>query len=328
MTLNSFSRMHRYRQSPNLRKMLSEHKLHRSDFIYPLFVSERLKEGKKESIKGLPGVFQHSVKSVLDECDRAVSKGILSIILFGIPELKDLVASQSYVSNGIVQTVIKKIKSKYPELYVIADLCLCSYTSHGHCGVLKNNKLDNDETLLIMNKIACSYAVAGVDCVAPSGMMDGTVQSLRRALDSDGHSSVSIMAYSSKFASSLYGPFREASGVSHSFKGDRKGYQIAPTQFKEGLTEAALDFEEGADFVIVKPALWYMDIIKTLSEEGVLPVVGYHVSGEYSMIKAASEAEMLDETLAMREAMLCLKRAGCSLIISYAACDVVCDSDY
>jgi len=326
MILNSFSRMHRYRQSPNLRKMLSEHKLHRSDFIYPLFVSEQLKDGEKAPIDGLPGVFQYSVESVLDECDRAVSKGILSIILFGIPTVKDLKASKSYVSDGVVQRAIKRIKSKYPDLYIIADLCLCAYTSHGHCGVIEHNEIDNDETLLIMNKIANSYAVAGVDCVAPSGMMDGTVQSLRNSLDSANYSSVSIMAYSAKFESSLYGPFREASGVSDSFKGDRKGYQIAPTQYKEGLMEASLDFEEGSDFVIVKPALWYMDVIKTLSEEGPLPVVGYHVSGEYSMIKAAGKAGMIDESLAMREAMLCLKRSGCSLIISYAACDVVCDS--
>ncbi len=312
-------RLHRLRTTPAVRDMVAETRLYPSDFIMPIFVHEGLTE--KKEILSLPGMYQHSLSTLTDEVKRCMDVGIKSIILFGIPLSKDPLASASYHPNGIVQQAILLIKKKYPECIVIADCCLCEYTSHGHCAVMDYRGANNDETLAILQKIAVSYAKAGVDLVAPSGMMDGMVQAIRSALDAQNFKSVSIMSYAVKYASAFYGPFRDAAGSGDVFKGDRKHHQMNPTQRREAIREAIEDVNEGADFLMVKPASLYMDIIRDIRETCDLPLVAYHVSGEYAALKAAAKAGVLDEKLAFEEVFIGLKRAGADLIISYFSVD-------
>ena len=312
----TFKRFHRYRQSQSMRNLLEETSLSCSNFIYPLFISEVIDE--PVPVLSLPGVVQHTLTSVLDEIKECISLGVSTFLLFGIPHKKDSLGTGADAKNGIVQSTIRAIKSHYPDVIVIADCCLCEYTDHGHCGVITDQgHLRNDETLTRLQQIACSYAEAGVDIVAPSGMMDGMVSSIRQGLDHGGHNHVSIMSYGVKYASHLYGPFRDAAGST--FTSDRKHHQLNPTQRKEALMEAAEDEKEGADFLIIKPAGFYLDIIRDVADSTLLPIVAYQVSGEYSMLKVASQHGICDEYDIVRESFLSMKRAGASLIISYYA---------
>jgi len=312
-------RFHRLRTTPALREMVSETQLSPSDFIMPIFVHEGLTE--KREIASLPGIYQHSLSTLNEEVKRCLSVGIKAVILFGIPTTKDPIASAAYSSDGIVQKAIAQIKHAHPDCIVIADCCLCEYTSHGHCAVMDAHGANNDETLKLLQKIAVSYAKAGVDIVAPSGMMDGMVQAIRSALDFNNYPNVSIMSYAVKYASAFYGPFRDAAGSGDVFKGDRKHHQMNPAQRREALREAEEDIKEGADFLMVKPASLYMDIIRDVRNTCDLPIVAYHVSGEYAAIKAAAKAGVLDEYLAFEEIFIGLKRAGTDLIISYFSVD-------
>lgn len=314
-------RMLRYRKTPQLRKMLEETRLSKSDFIYPIFIHEGLHE--KQSIEKMPGIYQQSLSSLLSEIERVSNIGIESVILFGIPNEKDEKGSSAYQSNGIIQKSITEIKKAFPHLIVIADCCLCEYTSHGHCGIMKKGILDNDQTLLLLQKTALSYAESGVDIIAPSGMMDGMVQAIRHSLDEKGFTMIPIMSYAAKFASQFYGPFREAGGAQDNFVGDRKHHQIQPGQKREALREALLDVEESADYLMVKPGLPYLDIIQTLREKTLLPIVAYQVSGEYSMLKCAAAQGLIDEEEAFKESLICIKRAGADLIITYYADKIV-----
>ncbi len=309
-------RLQRLRRTGSLRDLVAETRLDADDFVMPIFVNEALSSPR--AIKSLSGIYQQSFTSLLDEVRDCVESGIKAVLLFGIPEKKDGLGSEADNPNGVVQLAIGMIKAQFPDLVVIADCCLCEYTDHGHCGVLKDGVLDNDGTLSRLARIACSYAKAGADVVAPSGMMDGMVRVIRRALDQAGYQQVSIMSYSAKYASALYGPFREAAG-SGQFSGDRKHHQMAPSQSREALLEAQLDVEEGADFLIVKPATLYLDIIRAVHDRFLVPVVAYHVSGEYAMVKAASGLELLDEAAVFQETFMAMKRAGAQLIISYYA---------
>lgn len=310
-------RMLRYRQTPRMRNLLQETRLAKSDFIYPIFVHEGLKTKKK--VEKMPGIYQQCAASLLEEVERVVNLGVEAIILFGIPTEKDEQGSHAYNPKGVVQKSISAIKKAFPELVVIADCCLCEYTSHGHCGVMKEGKLDNDTTLLLLNKIALSYADCGVDIIAPSGMMDGMVRSIRHGLDQKKYQMIPIMSYAVKFASQFYGPFREAGGAEACFVGDRKHHQIPPSQKREALREALLDIQEACDYLMVKPGLPYLDIIHTLREKTLLPIVAYQVSGEYSMLISAAKAGLIDEKEAFLETLICLKRAGADLIITYYA---------
>lgn len=315
------TRMLRIRQSSLVRTILSETTLKKSDLIYPIFINEALEE--KRAIEKMVGIYQHSLNSLLAEAERIALLGIKSVILFGIPQQKDNLATYAYSTQGIVQQSIRLIKEKVPDLLVIADCCLCEYTSHGHCGIMHDEKLDNDETLLTLQKIALSYAESGVDIIAPSGMMDGKVQAIRTILDRHSFGMVPIMSYSVKYASQFYGPFREAAGSADNFKGDRKHHQLAPTQKREALREALLDVEEGADFLMVKPSLPYLDIIHLLKEKTLLPLVAYHTSGEYAMIKSAAQQGLISNELeAFREQLVGIKRAGADLIITYYADEI------
>jgi porphobilinogen synthase len=311
------TRMMRYRQSAALRACLQEVQLRPEQFIMPIFVNESLTSPK--SIPSLKGVFQHGLNSLLTEVEACVAVGIEMILLFGIPSKKDDYGSASYADDGIIQKAIKKIKAAYPDLIVIADCCLCEYTDHGHCGVMTDNQLDHTETLAIYQKIAVSYAKAGVDIVAPSGMMDGQVGAIRTALDKEGFSMVMTMAYSAKYASCFYGPFRDAAGSTDTFNGDRKHHQMGISQKKEAKREVELDVAEGADFVIIKPAMMYMDIISMVKSQVDLPVVAYQVSGEYAMLTCASDQGIVEEKDAFYESFIGLKRAGADFIISYYA---------
>jgi porphobilinogen synthase len=313
-------RLHRQRHSQAIRSLVSETQLRKEDFIAPLFVHEGLKE--KRAISSMPGVFQHSLDSLRTEVAEMAKVGIRAVMLFGIPSNKDPQGSESWNPQGIIQKAIALIKKDFPEMIITADCCLCEYTSHGHCGVLEQQKMHNDHTLDILAKIAISYAHAGVDIVVPSGMMDGTVASLRAGLDASGFSMVSIMSHTAKYASTFYGPFREAGGSGDVFTGNRKHHQAAPTQKREALREAQLDWEEGADFMLVKPALPYLDIVAMLHERFPLPIVAYQVSGEYAMLKAGAAAKAFDEKEGFYEACLGIKRAGAQLIISYYAIEL------
>lgn len=310
-------RMLRYRRTPQIRKLLAETRLNKSDFIYPIFVNEDLKE--KKIIAKMPGIFQHCPSTLLREVERVADLGVEAVILFGIPKEKDEVGSSAYDHNGIIQKSISQIKRAFPEMVVIADCCLCEYTSHGHCGIMEGGHLDNDKTLSLLQKMALSYAESGVDIIAPSGMMDGMVQAIRHSLDRNNYTMIPIMSYAVKFASQFYGPFREAGGSADSFLGDRKHHQIQPSQKREALREAFLDIEESADYLMVKPGLPYLDIVHTLREKTLLPIVVYQVSGEYSILKFAASNGLVNEKEAFKESLTCLKRAGADLIISYYA---------
>jgi porphobilinogen synthase len=309
-------RLRRLRTKEPLRRMLKETSLDANDFIYPLFLKEGA--GKKTEIASMPGVYHHSLDSLLAELEEVNALFIPAVLLFGLPGSKDETGSEAYSPRGIVQRGIKAIKESFPELMVITDICLCAYTTHGHCGIIENGRVDNDKTLSILQKIAISHATAGADMVAPSDMMDGRVGAIRTALDGSGCGEVPIMSYAAKFASHFYGPFREAADSSPHF-GDRKSYQMDPANAEEALREIALDIEEGADIIMVKPALAYLDVIFRAKQKFGCPLAAYNVSGEYSMVKAAAARGMLDEKNIMMELLQAIKRAGADLIITYFA---------
>lgn len=309
-------RPRRMRANENLRRMIRETRLSVDNLIYPMFVVPG-KRIKKE-ISSMPGNFQQSVDRIVEDAKEVYDLGIPAIILFGIPEHKDAIGSSAYDKKGPVQEAIRAIKRKIPELIVITDVCLCEYTSHGHCGVLRKGKVLNDPTLKLLTKEALSHARSGADIVAPSDMMDGRVAVIREALDREGFTDIPIMSYAAKYASSFYGPFREAAESTPKF-GDRKSYQMDPPNSLEALREVSLDIEEGADIIMVKPALAYLDIIYRVKEEYGLPVAAYNVSGEFSMIKAAGRLGWIDEKDAMMEVLTSIKRAGANMILTYFA---------
>jgi porphobilinogen synthase len=299
-----------------VRDLVRETSLSTDDFMLPLFV--RWGEGVRNPIPSMPGHEQLSVDYVVEAAGEAHALGIKALLLFGIPEKKDPVGSDAHDEKGVVQTAVRTIKQEFPELLVITDVCLCEYTSHGHCGVIKDGQVDNDATLELLAQMALSHAEAGVDMVAPSDMMDGRVAVLREKLDENGFSQLPIMSYAAKYASAFYGPFREAAESAPQF-GDRRSYQMDPANGREALREVALDIAEGADIVMVKPALAYLDIIRAVREMTDLPVAAYNVSGEFSMIKAAAEQGWIDGEQVMMESLLAMKRAGADIIITYFA---------
>jgi porphobilinogen synthase len=314
-----FSRHRRLRHSTSMRNMVRETKLHKEDLIYPFFIVEG--ENVKEEISSMPGVYHISLDLVKAEMQEVVDLGIQSVLVFGVPEHKDDCGSSAYDHNGIVQKGIQLVKESFPELTVIADTCLCQFTDHGHCGVIENGEVLNDDSLALLAKTAVSQAKAGADIIAPSNMMDGFVAAIRAGLDEAGFAHIPIMSYSVKYASAFYGPFREAAHSAPQF-GDRKTYQMDPANRLEAIREAQSDVEEGADFLMVKPALSYLDVLRELKDRYPLPLVAYNVSGEYSMIKAASQNGWIDERTVVTEMLLSMKRAGADLIITYFAKDV------
>lgn len=312
-------RMRRLRKTENIRNMVRENHVRVDELIYPIFVIEG--ENIKNPIPSMPGIFQYSVDRLYEEMDKVKAAGILSVLLFGVPAHKDEVGSGAYDENGITQKAIRFIKKNYSDIVVIADVCLCEYTSHGHCGLVKDGEILNDETLPLLSKAAVSYARAGADIVAPSDMMDGRVAAIREALDENGFLDIPIMSYSAKFASSYYAPFRDAAHSAPGF-GDRKTYQMDPANGREALREVEQDLIEGADLIIAKPAIGYMDVIKDISNNYNVPIVAYNVSGEYSMVKAAAMNGWIDEKKVVMENMVGLKRAGAKMIITYHAIEV------
>lgn len=310
-------RMRRYRQNTKFLELVSETVLLKSNLIFPIFVNETLKE--KKAVKTMPGIYQQSPASLLQEVERLVKLGLNTVILFGIPAKKDSNGTSAYSPKGVVQKAIADIKKAFPDVIVIADCCLCEYTLSGSCTIMKKNHLENDETLQALQKVAISYAENGVDIIAPSGMMDGTVQALRKVLDDKGFGMTSIMSYAVKFSSQFYGPFREAAGSAGDVPIDRRHHQLFPTQVRESLREALLDIDEGADYLMVKPGLPYLDIIRMVREKTLLPIVAYQVSGEYAMLKLAADSGLFKEVEAFLESLICLKRAGADLIITYYA---------
>lgn len=311
-------RPRRLRLNQNIRDMVRETSLDVKDLIYPYFVVEG--ENVKEEIEAMPKVFHFSIDKLVKDVKETYELGIPAILLFGIPSSKDEVGSQAYASSGIVQRAVRAIKEAIPSMIVITDVCLCEYTSHGHCGVVENGYVDNDKTLELIAKTALSHVKAGADMVAPSDMMDGRVGCIRQILDSEGYVTVPIMAYSAKYASGFYGPFREAAQSAPQF-GDRRSYQMDPANSDEALREIALDIEEGADIVMVKPALAYLDVIRRAKDSFKVPLATYNVSGEYSMIKAAALKGWLDEKVVALESLTSMKRAGADMIITYFAKD-------
>ena len=314
------TRMRRLRTTPAVRKMLSAVNLTVNDLIYPLFVT--CGENRENPVQSMPGVAQLSIDRLVVKVEEAVELKIPAIILFGIPGKKDALGSEAYAADGIIQQAVRKVKQEFPQLAVITDVCLCEYTDHGHCGFVENGKVLNDPTLDLLARTAVSHARAGADMVAPSDMMDGRVGAIREALDKEGFQDTLIMAYSAKYASAFYGPFRDAACSAPRF-GDRSSYQLDTSAGPEqAIMEAALDLEEGADIVMVKPALAYMDIIRRVKEEFLCPVACYNVSGEYAMIKAAAAMGWIDERKVVLEIMKGLKRAGSDLILTYHALDI------
>ena len=309
-------RPRRLRKNSAFRALISETHLRPDQFVFPLFVVPGKK--KRQEIPSMPGIFRLSVDQLAAEARECLKLGIRAVILFGLPEKKDGVGSGAHAKNGIIQLAIRELKNAVPELLVITDVCLCEYTDHGHCGCLIDNEVDNDATLEILAKTALSHAEAGADMVAPSDMMDGRVAEIRAALDENNFQEVPIMSYAVKYASAFYGPFRDAADCAPQF-GDRKSYQMDPANSREALREATLDVDEGADILIVKPAVAYVDIISRLREEFDLPVAAYHVSGEYAMIKAAAERGWIDGDKVMEETLLSIRRAGADIIITYCA---------
>ncbi|WP_276753843.1 porphobilinogen synthase [Limosilactobacillus ingluviei] len=314
-----FDRHRRLRSSVAMRDLVRETHLAVDDLIMPVFVDATIED--KEEITSMPGVYRYSLASIMTEIDEIVALGIKSIIIFGIPDHKDEVGTGAWEDHGIVQEGIRKIKAKYPDLIVIADTCMCEYTSTGHCGVIKDGDVDNDASLEYLTKTAVSQAAAGADIIAPSNAMDGFVAAIRQGLDQNGYVNVPIMAYSVKFASAFYGPFRDAADGAPQF-GDRKTYQMDPANRLEALREAQSDEKEGADFVMVKPAMAFLDVLREVRNHTNLPVVAYNVSGEYAMIKAAAANGWIDENAIVYETLVGMKRAGADLIITYFAKDV------
>ncbi len=313
------ARPRRLRRTETLRRMVRETVVTKDDLIYPLFVAHG--KGIKKEISAMPGNYNWSTDTILYEVEDMLKLGVNRTILFGLPETKDEVGSGAYHDHGIVQEGIRAIKARFPELYVITDVCMCEYTSHGHCGIIKGDTVDNDPTLDLLTKTAISHAEAGADMVAPSDMMDGRVAAIREGLDKHGFTDTPIMAYSAKYASAYYGPFRVAADSAPAF-GDRKTYQMDPGNAREALRETELDILEGADIVMVKPALAYMDIIWRVKEAFDLPVACYNVSGEFAMVKAAAANGWIDERRTVMETMTSFKRAGADIILTYHAKDV------
>jgi porphobilinogen synthase len=311
-------RPRRLRESPLLRKMVRETILRVDDLIYPLFTVHG--RGVREPIGSMPGQFRLSIDELLKECKDAASMGIPAVLLFGLPAEKDPRGSEAYAEDGIIQQAVRAVKETIPDLLVVTDVCLCEYTSHGHCGIVEDGRVKNDPTLELIARTAVSHAEAGADMVAPSDMMDGRVAAVREALDESGYAETPIMAYSAKYASAFYGPFREAADSAPQF-GDRRSYQMDPANAIEALREVALDVDEGADIVMVKPALPYLDVIARVKGEFGLPVAAFMVSGEYAMIRAAGQLGWLDEERAMLEALTGIRRAGADIIITYFAKD-------
>ncbi|MDY6843904.1 MAG: porphobilinogen synthase [Thermodesulfobacteriota bacterium] len=311
-------RPRRLRKNETLRRMVRETSVSVDNLISPLFVTYG--KNVKNPITSMPGHFQLSVDNLVEEAREAHNLNIPAVLLFGIPQAKDEKGSSAYRKDGIIQVAIKELKSAIPDLIIITDVCLCEYTSHGHCGVIKNGDVDNDATLELLAKMALSHAEAGVDMVAPSDMMDGRVAEIREVLDDNAFDHIPIMSYAVKYASSFYGPFRDAAQSTPQF-GDRRSYQMDPANAREAIKEAILDVEEGADIIMVKPALPYLDIIVKLKEEFQVPIAAYNVSGEYAMIKAAGKMGWIDEKSAMMETLTSIKRAGADLILTYFAKD-------
>jgi len=312
-------RPRRLRRNENLRRMVRETFLRIDDLIYPMFVQPG--KGLREPISSMPDNYRFSIDELVKEVKDIYKLGIPAIILFGIPEKKDELGTEAYAKDGIIQRAIKAIKDSVPEIIVITDVCLCEYTSHGHCGVIKNNEVDNDATLELLAKEAVSHAEAGVDMVAPSDMMDGRVKAIREALDRTGFSHIPIMSYAVKYASAFYGPFREAAESAPQF-GDRRSYQMDPPNAREAIREAELDVAEGADIIMVKPALPYLDIIYRVRQAISRPIAAYNVSGEFSMLKAAIANGWLEEKRVILEALTSIKRAGADLILTYFAKEI------
>ncbi|WP_301109271.1 porphobilinogen synthase [Sporosarcina sp.] len=313
-----FKRHRRLRTNPTVRAMVRETSIKAADFIYPIFITEG--ENVRNPIASMPGVDQFSIDMLLKETDEVVELGISSIILFGIPSEKDECGSEAYDDNGIIQRATRAVKERHPNLVVVADTCLCEYTDHGHCGVIKDGDVDNDASLVLLAKTAVSQAKAGADIIAPSNMMDGFVAVIRQALDDAGFQNIPIMSYAVKYASAYYGPFRDAAQSTPQF-GDRKTYQMDPANRMEAMREAESDILEGADFLIVKPALSYLDIIRDVKNHVLLPVVAYNVSGEYAMVKAAALNGWVDEKKIVLETLTSMKRAGADIIMTYHAKD-------
>ncbi len=314
------SRLRRLRRTAGLREMFRETHLTKSDFIFPLFVAEG--ENVKREISSMPNMFQLSIGNVLRECEELLTLGIKAVLLFGIPDFKDEVGSSGYADGGIIQKATWEIKRNFPEMLVITDVCLCEYTSHGHCGVIENEFVQNDATLELLARQALTHAQSGADIIAPSDMMDGRVAAIRKVLDENEFHETPIMAYSAKYSSAFYGPFREAAESAPQF-GDRKSYQMDFGNSDEAMREIALDIQEGADIVMVKPALSYLDIIRRAKDNFNLPIAAYNVSGEYSMVKAAAEKGWIDGEKVMMETLTAIKRAGADVIITYFAKEVI-----
>jgi porphobilinogen synthase len=316
-----FQRFRRNRLNSHLRALVREHHVRVDDFIYPLFV--RTGEGIKTEVASMPGVYQMSIDEAIKECETLKALGIFSIILFGIPDVKDSVGSDALDENGIIATAVRAIKRAHPEMFVVTDLCFCEYTDHGHCGIIDHihETVDNDATLSISGQQAVVHAKAGADMIAPSGMMDGIIETLRTSLDESGYENLPIMSYSTKFSSGYYGPFRDVAESTPSF-GDRSTYQMDPANRREAIAESIADEMQGADILMVKPALAYLDIIRDIRESTSLPLAVYNVSGEYAMLKHAGSAGLIDYDRVMMETMLGFKRAGADIIISYHAKEV------
>ncbi|BCL60337.1 delta-aminolevulinic acid dehydratase [Desulfomarina profundi] len=312
-------RPRRLRKNSSFRALIRETRLSAAQLVYPLFIMPG--KNRKEEIISMPGVYRVTVDKLKKEAEECLALGINSVILFGLPEKKDAMGSGAHQKDGIIQTAIRELKKKVPEMLVITDVCLCEYTDHGHCGCIINKDVDNDATLEILAKTALSHVRAGADMVAPSDMMDGRIAEIRGALDENNFESVPIMSYAVKYASAFYGPFREAADCTPQF-GDRRSYQMDPANSREALREATLDVDEGADILMVKPAVAYLDIIAKLKEEFDLPIAAYHVSGEYAMIKAAAEKGWIDGDRVMAETLLSIRRAGTDIIITYFAKDM------
>jgi porphobilinogen synthase len=314
------SRLRRLRQTGVLRDMFRETILTKNDFIFPLFVTTG--ENIRNEIASMPNIYQLSIDNILRECEELLNLGVKSVLLFGIPDFKDEIGSSGYQADGIVQKATREIKRFLPEMIVITDVCLCEYTSHGHCGIIENESVVNDETLELLAKQALTHAESGADIIAPSDMMDGRVAAIRRKLDDNNFQNTPIMAYSAKYSSAFYGPFREAAESAPQF-GDRKSYQMDFGNSVEAMREIALDIQEGADIVMIKPALAYLDIIRRTKENFNVPIAAYNVSGEYSMIKAASEKGWIDGERVMMETLTAIKRAGADVIITYFAKEAI-----
>jgi len=311
-------RPRRLRKNSNIRELVSETRLSADDLIYPMFVMPGKK--KRVLIKSMPGIYKQSIDNLIIEIREVKKLGIKAILLFGIPEHKDEMGTEGYHEHGIIQKAVREIKRKVKDIIVISDVCMCEYTSHGHCGIIKDGDVDNDETLKYLAKMSLSHAEAGADIVAPSDMMDGRVGVIRDELDGNGYHNTAIMSYSAKYASAFYGPFREAAESPPQF-GNRRSYQMDPPNVREAIREIELDIEEGADIVMVKPALSYLDVIRVAREEFDHPIAAYNVSGEYSMVKAAGKLGWINEELVMMEVLTSIKRAGADIILTYFAKD-------